>query len=87
MHRHPSGTLAFWRDRLLLTGYGGNRSRVTEILRQLCPQEASIPILEDCGWDQTEIPNQRAEALLKGVKHAGWASLVESVCAAAQCFL
>lgn len=60
---------------------------MNEILRELCPHEAGIPVLEDCGWDQTEIPNQRAEILLRGVKQAGWASLVESVHAAAKCFL
>ncbi|KAI1385808.1 NAD(P)-binding protein [Hypoxylon trugodes] len=69
-----------------LYGFGARYSwpKVTEILKNLYP-EKDITIMEYNGWDQTKIPNQRAEELLRGVKGAGWTSLEESVQAAAKC--
>jgi hypothetical protein len=54
-------------------------------LGQLYP-EKKLPVIADRGWDQTEVPNQRAEELLQCIKGASWASLEESIKAATECF-
>ena len=51
---------------------------MVEILGRLYPNK-QLPDLPDLGWDQTEVPNQRAEELLKRLGRPGWASLEESV--------
>ncbi|KAI1828318.1 NAD(P)-binding protein [Xylaria intraflava] len=60
--------------------------KVAQILQQLYP-EKNVKTLADNGWDQTEVPNERAEELLRRVKLAGWTSLEESVREAAACFV
>lgn len=59
---------------------------MVEILGRLYPNK-QLPDLPDLGWDQTEVPNQRAEELLRRIKGAGWTSLEESVKATAECFV
>ncbi|KAI1432307.1 NAD(P)-binding protein [Xylaria sp. CBS 124048] len=59
--------------------------RVAEILQHLYP-EKEMAALADKGWDQTEVPNERAEDLLRRVKSTGWKRLEESVKEAAACF-
>ncbi|KAI0897444.1 NAD(P)-binding protein [Annulohypoxylon nitens] len=61
-------------------------ARVGQILQKLYP-EKKIPVLKDNGWDQTDVPNQRAEQLIQGLGHKGWTSLEESVKACAEGFM
>ncbi|KAI2637541.1 hypothetical protein GGS21DRAFT_489324 [Xylaria nigripes] len=70
-----------------LFGFGGRYSwaKVTQILKQLYP-EKDVSKVTDKGWDQSEVPNQRAEELLRRVKLAGWTDLEQSVKEAAACF-
>ncbi|KAK0634889.1 hypothetical protein B0T17DRAFT_502490 [Bombardia bombarda] len=67
-------------------GWGSGEHAAAVILQQLYP-EKKIQAMEDNGWDQTDVPNQRAEELLRSVKGASWATLEESVKAAAECFV
>ncbi|KAF3054951.1 Aldehyde reductase 2 [Daldinia childiae] len=60
--------------------------RIAQILKKLYPQK-EIPVLEDNGWDQTEVPNKRAEELLRGLGQDKWTSLEESVEACAKGFV
>ncbi|KAI0850801.1 NAD(P)-binding protein [Daldinia vernicosa] len=60
--------------------------RIAQILKKLYPQK-DIPVLEDDGWDQTEVPNKRAEELLRGLGQDGWTSLEDSVKACAKGFV
>ncbi|KAL7621605.1 hypothetical protein AAE478_008930 [Parahypoxylon ruwenzoriense] len=71
-----------------LFGFGDRYSwpRVCQILKKLYP-DREIATLEDNGWDQTEVPNKRAEELLRGLGKDGWTSLEESVKACAECFM
>lgn len=70
-----------------LFGFGDRYSwpKVAEILKQLYPQK-DIPTLEDMGWDQTEVPNERALELLRGLGQSRWTTLEESVKALAKSF-
>lgn len=63
-----------------LFGFGNRFSfpKVAEILRTLEP-ERTIPVLKDQGWDQTEVPNERAESLIRAFSGRGWATLEDSV--------
>ncbi|OTB04723.1 hypothetical protein M426DRAFT_11356 [Hypoxylon sp. CI-4A] len=71
-----------------LLGFGERYSwpRVAKILKELYPNR-NIPTLEENGWDQTEVPNQRAEKLLRGLGQKGWTSLEDSVKACAESFM
>ncbi|KAI1472589.1 NAD(P)-binding protein [Daldinia caldariorum] len=60
--------------------------RVAQILKKLYPHK-DIPVLEDNGWDQTEVPNKRAEELLRGLGQERWTTLEESVEACAKAFV
>ncbi|KAI0101185.1 NAD(P)-binding protein [Daldinia grandis] len=60
--------------------------RIAKILKELYPQK-DIPVLEDDGWDQTEVPNKRAEELLRGLGQDRWTSLEETVKACAKGFV
>ncbi|KAI1493638.1 hypothetical protein F5X96DRAFT_151925 [Biscogniauxia mediterranea] len=63
-----------------LYGFGHRYSwpRVEQILSRLYPNK-KLPGLKDNGWDQTEVPNQRAEELIRGLGGNGWTSLEDSV--------
>lgn len=73
---------------LTTTGVNGHRlfafgdkfswSRIGEIFEELQP-EKRIPTMKHDGWDQTEVPNQLAESLLRSVKGRGWATLEDSI--------
>ncbi|KAI1804008.1 NAD(P)-binding protein [Daldinia bambusicola] len=60
--------------------------RVAQILKKLYPHK-DIPVLEDNGWDQTEVPNKRAEELLRGLGQERWTTLEESVEACSKAFV
>ncbi|KAI1391898.1 NAD(P)-binding protein [Hypoxylon trugodes] len=72
-------------DRERLYAFSDRHSwpRVAQILKELYPQR-NIPILEDDGWDQTDVPNQRGRDLLRGLGLKGWTTLEESVKACAE---
>ena len=54
--------------------------QISEILKGLYPERKDgFANLPDAGRDQTEVPNDKAEALLKNVGQAGWTSLEEAV--------
>ncbi|KAI0391904.1 hypothetical protein F5Y17DRAFT_385619 [Xylariaceae sp. FL0594] len=66
------------RERIWAFGERFSFKRVGEILQDLEPQR-KIPVLPDDGWDRVEVPNQRAEALLRRVTGHGWAKLEDSI--------
>lgn len=68
-------------DRERIYAYGARCSwfRVAEILREEYPDHKNMATLRDNGWDQTEVPNQRGEELLRRVGQEGWTSLEDSV--------
>ncbi|KAI0130426.1 hypothetical protein BJ170DRAFT_620129 [Xylariales sp. AK1849] len=69
-------------------GFGDRYSwyQVREILKQLHPNKEIVPV-EYHGVDQTDVPNQRGEELLRGLGQKGWTSLEDSVKATAESFL
>ncbi|KAI1405177.1 NAD(P)-binding protein [Hypoxylon fuscum] len=75
-------------DRERLFGFSDRYSwsRVGQILKKLYPQK-DMPTLEENGWDQTDVPNKRAEELLRGLGQSGWTTLEESVKACAKSFM
>ncbi|KAK3358814.1 hypothetical protein B0T25DRAFT_514474 [Lasiosphaeria hispida] len=69
-------------DRQRIYGFGERYSwvKVAEILSNLHPEHASqMAKPKDNGWDQTEVPNQKAEELLRRLGQQGWTSLEKSV--------
>ncbi|KAI2638018.1 NAD(P)-binding protein [Hypomontagnella submonticulosa] len=74
------------RERLFAFGDRYSWPRVAQILRELYPGK-NVPVLEDDGWDQTEVPNERAGELLRGLGQNRWTSLEDSVKACAESFL
>ncbi|CCC13400.1 hypothetical protein SMACR_06898 [Sordaria macrospora] len=80
-------------DRERLFAFGGRYSfkEVARLLGEIYPErlrEGKLGIPNKEGWDQTEVPNQRAEELLKSVgQKQGWTSLEESVRANAESIL
>ncbi|KAH9990743.1 NAD(P)-binding protein [Xylariaceae sp. FL0662B] len=70
------------RERLFAFSDRYSWPRISRILKTLYPQR-DIPLLEDNGWDQTDVPNKRSEELLRGLGQSGWTSLEESVKACA----
>ncbi|KAI0172714.1 NAD(P)-binding protein [Hypoxylon sp. FL1284] len=75
-------------DKERIFGFGHRYSwfRVGEILKALYPDK-EIPTLQNTGWDQTEVPNKRAEELLQALGQSGWTTLEDSVKACAESFL
>ncbi|KAI1272492.1 hypothetical protein F5Y07DRAFT_412599 [Xylaria sp. FL0933] len=65
-------------ERLFAFGNRFNFFKVAQILQKLEP-EKKIHAVEDDGWDQTEVPNERAESLVQVLKGHGWATLDDSV--------
>ncbi|KAI0975923.1 hypothetical protein F4678DRAFT_419078 [Xylaria arbuscula] len=65
-------------ERLWAFGSKFNFARVAQILLELEP-EKKIPTMEDDGWDQTEVPNKRAESLVQALNGRGWATLEGSI--------
>ncbi|KAJ8129246.1 hypothetical protein O1611_g4384 [Lasiodiplodia mahajangana] len=63
-----------------LFGFGNRFSfpKVGEILQELEP-EKEIPKLREDGWDQTEVPNQRSESLVRACVGHGWAALEDTI--------
>ncbi|RYC65546.1 hypothetical protein CHU98_g625 [Xylaria longipes] len=63
-----------------LFGFGNKYSffKVAQILQKLEP-DRKIPAIKDDGWDQNEVPNQRAESLVRALKGHGWATLEDSI--------
>jgi len=64
-----------------LFGFGGRYSwpQIARIFKELAPNKKDIPHLEDNGVDIAEVPNQRAEELIRGVGALGWKDLKTSV--------
>ncbi|KAI0020016.1 NAD(P)-binding protein [Xylariomycetidae sp. FL0641] len=69
------------RERLFAFGDRYSWPRIARLLREWYPERRDLPALEDDGgWDRTEVPNQRAEELLRGMgKEEGWTSLEDSL--------
>ncbi|KAI1345408.1 hypothetical protein F5Y01DRAFT_300629 [Xylaria sp. FL0043] len=65
-------------ERLFAFGNRFNFFKVAQILQKLEP-EKKIHAVEDDGWDQTEVPNERAESLVQALKGHGWATLDNSI--------
>ncbi|KAK3377631.1 hypothetical protein B0H63DRAFT_495527 [Podospora didyma] len=67
-------------DRERIFGFGERYSwsKVAEILMKLYPEHEGMVALKDNGWDQTDVPNQRGEELLRRLGQNGWTSLEES---------
>ncbi|GAP86657.1 putative aldehyde reductase II [Rosellinia necatrix] len=63
-----------------LFGFGNKFSfaKIAQILQKLEP-EKNIPTLNDDRWDQTEVPNARAESLVRSFNGHGWATLEDSI--------
>ncbi|KAI1818656.1 hypothetical protein GGS20DRAFT_528129 [Poronia punctata] len=68
-------------ERIFAFGERFSFRKVGEILQGLESGEKreKITILEDDRWDQTEVPNERAEELLRRVSGHGWAKLEDSI--------
>jgi nucleoside-diphosphate-sugar epimerase len=64
-----------------LFGFGGRYSwpLVTQIFKEIAPNNKNLVILDDAGSDMAEVPNQRAEELIRGVGASGWTSLKTTV--------
>ncbi|KAI0192763.1 hypothetical protein F4808DRAFT_442680 [Astrocystis sublimbata] len=65
-------------ERLFAFGNKYSFHKVAQILQELEP-ERKIPDIKDDGWDENEVPNQRAEDLVRALKGQGWAALEESI--------
>ncbi|KAF2967558.1 hypothetical protein GQX73_g5981 [Xylaria multiplex] len=65
-------------ERLFAFGNKFNFSKIAKILQELEP-EKRIPAMKDDGWDQTEVPNTRAESLVHALNGHGWAELEDSI--------
>ncbi|KAJ4400642.1 hypothetical protein N0V85_005711 [Neurospora sp. IMI 360204] len=78
-------------DRERLFAFGGRYSfeEVARLLGEMFPErKEKLGKPKRKGWDQTEVPNQRAEELLKRVgQKEGWTGLEESVRANAESIL
>lgn len=69
-------------DRERIFGFGERFSfyRVKEILMKAFPEHTVWADVKDNGWDQTTVPNERGEELLRRVgQTSGWTGLEESV--------
>lgn len=63
-------------------GFGARFSwyRVGKILEELHPEYKMTADIKDNGWDQTDVPNQRGEEMLRLLgQEGGWTSLEDSV--------
>ncbi|KAI1185967.1 hypothetical protein F5B17DRAFT_9935 [Nemania serpens] len=67
-------------ERLFAFGNKFSFAKVAQLLQKLEP-EKKIPEIKDDGWDQTEVPNERAESLVRACIGRGWATLEESIAA------
>ncbi|TGJ84674.1 hypothetical protein E0Z10_g4116 [Xylaria hypoxylon] len=65
-------------ERLFAFGSKYSFSKIAQILQELEP-EKRIPAMKDDGWDQTEVPNKRAESLVRALNGHGWATLENSI--------
>ncbi|KAI0521735.1 hypothetical protein F5B22DRAFT_643901 [Xylaria bambusicola] len=65
-------------ERLFAFGNKYSFSKVGEILQKLEP-ETKILLAKDDRWDQTDVPNQRAESLLRALGGRSWATLENSI--------
>ncbi|RWA06449.1 hypothetical protein EKO27_g8650 [Xylaria grammica] len=65
-------------ERLFAFGSKFNFAKIAQILQALEP-EKKIPVMADDGWDQNEVPNQRAESLVRALNGRGWATLEDSI--------
>ncbi|KAI1151081.1 hypothetical protein F4825DRAFT_374303 [Nemania diffusa] len=65
-------------ERLFAFGNNFSFPKVGEILQELEPEKKIVGIKGD-GWDQTEVPNQRAESLVRACTGRGWATLADSI--------
>ncbi|KAH8161410.1 hypothetical protein CIB48_g6837 [Xylaria polymorpha] len=65
-------------ERLFACGSKYSFFRISQILQALEP-ERKTPTVRDDGWDQLEVPNQRAEGLVRSLKGQGWATLEDSI--------
>ncbi|KAI1177848.1 hypothetical protein F4777DRAFT_166817 [Nemania sp. FL0916] len=66
------------RERLFAFGNKYSYAKVAQVLQKLEPGR-KIPEIRDDVWDQTEVPNQRAEDLVRACTGRGWATLEESI--------
>ncbi|KAI8631638.1 hypothetical protein F5Y19DRAFT_401106 [Xylariaceae sp. FL1651] len=65
-------------ERLFAFGNKYSFPKIAQIIQELHP-EKQIPVLEEAEWDQTEVPNQRAEGLVHALSGHGWAKLEDSI--------
>ncbi|KAI0419585.1 hypothetical protein F5X98DRAFT_362349 [Xylaria grammica] len=65
-------------ERLFAFGSKFNFAKIAQVLQALEP-ERKIPVMADDGWDQNEVPNQRAESLVRDLNGRGWATLEDSI--------
>ncbi|KAJ2992057.1 hypothetical protein NUW58_g2304 [Xylaria curta] len=65
-------------ERLFAFGNKYNFAKVAQILQKLEPKK-KIPAVEDDGWDQTDVPDKRAESLVSALNGRGWAKLEDSI--------
>ena len=61
--------------------------KILEILKGLYPDKTDFPSLPEAGWDQTELPMERARAYLRDIGQEAWTPLVASVQATAESFV
>lgn len=73
-------------ERLWACGDRYSWAQVMKILQNLIPERAGWMQLPDLGTDRTEVPNGRAEDILKSIKGSGWTDLEEMVQRGAGCF-
>ncbi|KAI1124308.1 hypothetical protein F5Y10DRAFT_280273 [Nemania abortiva] len=65
-------------ERLFAFGNKYSFAKVGEVLQKLEP-EKKIPEIKDNAWDQSEVPNQRSESLVRACIGRGWVTLEESI--------
>lgn len=65
-------------ERLFAFGDKFNFAKVGQILQDLEP-EKKVSVVKDDRWDQTEVPNHRAESLVRALNGRGWATLEDSI--------
>ncbi|KAJ8120899.1 hypothetical protein ONZ43_g2514 [Nemania bipapillata] len=65
-------------ERLFAFGNKYSFAKVRELLHKLEP-ERELPEMKGDAWDQTDVPNQRSESLVRACTGRGWATLEDSV--------
>ena len=68
-------------DRQRIFGFANRFSwpKVLDIMKRMEPEKKDFVDLLDAGWDQTDVPNESALALLQATGQEEWTSLEKSV--------